>query len=140
MPALLTLALGGWMGFALSRIGFSSWDQVHAMFVFGDLRMLFGFMLAVVVLALAHAVLQRARPGFMQMASRPIHQGTLVGGALFGVGWALTGACPSIVLVQLGEGQLAALLTLGGVFLGNYLYAVIHERYLRWDLGSCVYE
>ena len=140
ISALLTLVLGGWMGFALSRIGFSSWDQVHQMFVFDDLRMFLAFVSAVAVLAVAYAALQRFKPGYVTFTRRPLHKGTLVGGALFGVGWALTGACPSIALVQLGEGQLAALLTLGGIFLGNYLYAVVHERYLRWDLGSCVDE
>jgi uncharacterized membrane protein YedE/YeeE len=138
MYGLITLALGACMGFALSHIGFSSWDEVHAMFVFGDLRMLLAFMLAVVVLAVAYQVLLRVKPGFMTMAARPLHKGTLAGGALFGAGWALTGACPSIALVQLGEGQLAALVTLAGIFAGNYLYAVVHERYLRWDVGSCI--
>ncbi len=59
---------------------------------------------------------------------------------LFGAGWALSGACPSIALVQLGEGQLAAAFTLAGIFTGNWLYAVARERYLHWDTGSCVDE
>jgi uncharacterized membrane protein YedE/YeeE len=138
--AVLTLLLGSWMGFALSRIGFSSWDQVHRMFVFDDLRMLLAFMLAVGLLVVAQLSVRRWRPGYLNVTNRPLHNGTLAGGALFGVGWALTGACPSIALVQLGEGQLGALLTLAGIFGGNYLYAVVHERYLRWDLGSCVDE
>lgn len=138
--ALVTLVLGGVMGFALSRIGFSSWDEVHRMFVFAELRLLFAFMLAVGLLALAYPLFRRARPGLVAMPARPIHKGTVIGGLLFGVGWALTGACPSIALVQLGEGQLAALYTLAGIFGGNYLYARVHERYLRWDAGSCLDE
>ena len=54
-------------------------------------------------------------------------------------GWALTGACPSITMVQLGEGQLAAVWTLGGVFVGNWLYSVVHQRYFRWELGSIAF-
>jgi uncharacterized membrane protein YedE/YeeE len=61
----------------------------------------------------------------------------LAGGALFGVGWALSGACPSIALVQLGEGQLGALVTLAGIFLGNLAYSAIHDRYFRWSTQSC---
>jgi uncharacterized membrane protein YedE/YeeE len=76
----------------------------------------------------------------VRSAYRPIHRGTLLGGVLFGAGWALSGACPSIALVQLGEGQLAAAFTLAGIFTGNGLYAVARERYLHWDTGSCVDE
>ena len=60
-----------------------------------------------------------------------------MGGVLFGVGWALSGACPGIILVQVGEGKLGALVTLAGVFLGNALYAAVHQRYFRFSVGSC---
>jgi uncharacterized membrane protein YedE/YeeE len=59
------------------------------------------------------------------------------GSLLFGVGWALSGACPSVALVQIGEGKLAALATLVGIFAGNYGYAWLHERRFRWSTGSC---
>jgi hypothetical protein len=136
--ALATALLGLFFGFVLSRIGFSSWTEVHHMFLFSDLRMFLAFCLAVAVLTVAGFVLKRAFPGRVALRSRPIHRGTLLGGALFGIGWALSGACPSIAVVQVGEGQLAALLTLAGIVAGNFLYAVVHARYLQWDTGSCV--
>lgn len=123
-------------GFALSRIGFSSWDQVHRMFTFADLRLTLTFASAVAFLAVAWIVI--ARTTGASWAPRRLHPGTIAGGALFGVGWALTGACPSIALVQLGEGQLGAVLTLVGIFAGNWLYSVVHERYFRWSAASCV--
>jgi uncharacterized membrane protein YedE/YeeE len=125
------------LGFALSRIGFSSWDEVHRMFTFADLRLLFTFMFAVALLALAWRVvlrLSRQRPSWPE---RAVHKGTVAGGVLFGVGWALSGACPGVALVQLGEGQLGALWTLGGILVGNHVYAVVHEKYLRWPAASC---
>lgn len=139
MSSLLrTLALGLLFGVVLSRVGFSSWDEVHRMFTFQDLRLLFTFMLAVVALGIAWPVVRRLSASPPRWAPRPIHPGTAVGGVLFGVGWALSGACPSIALVQLGEGHAAALLTLAGIFLGNWLYAKLHERFFRWSAGSCV--
>ncbi|MBK8940052.1 MAG: YeeE/YedE family protein [Polyangiaceae bacterium] len=54
------------------------------------------------------------------------------------VGWALSGACPSIALVQLGEGQLGGLVTLVGIFAGNFVYSIVHERHFRWSTSSCV--
>ena len=132
-----TVVVGLGMGYALSRMGFSSWDEVHRMFTFGDLRLLLTFMAGVVGLAFAWRLVAIASPVTPQWPTRAIHKGTIAGGVLFGAGWALTGACPSIALVQLGEGQLAAVWTLGGIFAGNWVYSLVHERYFRWDVGSC---
>ncbi|HEX2677357.1 MAG TPA: DUF6691 family protein [Polyangiales bacterium] len=135
-----TLALGAFLGFGLSRIGFSSWDEVHRMFVFADLRMFLSFALAVPLLMLLWRVGAKTFATRVPFRARPIHRGTLLGGALFGVGWALSGACPSIVFVQLGEGQLGAVFTLAGMVVGNYLYSIVQQRYLRWDTGTCLDE
>ena len=138
--ALLTVALGVVLGLTLSRIGFSSWDEVHAMFVFSSLRMFLGFCVAVAVLFVAFRVFAKLAPARTHFRERPIHKGTLIGSLLFGAGWALSGACPSIALVQLGEGQLAAGWTLLGIFAGNWLYGAVHARYLHWDTASCLDE
>jgi uncharacterized membrane protein YedE/YeeE len=133
---VITGLAGVALGFCLSRIGFSSWDEVHRMFVFQDLRLLFTFAGAVAILALAWPL--AARAGDARWVTRTIHKGTLAGGAIFGVGWAVGGACPGIALVQVGEGQLGALWTVAGIFLGNFVYSVVHERWFRWSVGSCV--
>jgi uncharacterized membrane protein YedE/YeeE len=59
------------------------------------------------------------------------------GALLFGVGWAISGACPSIAFVQLGQGQLGALATIAGIFVGNRLFAAINGRYLHVPAESC---
>ena len=133
-----TAALGILLGFALSRIGFSSWDEVYRMFTFESPRMLLAFIVGVSALMLAWPLVRRFSATQPRWSARPIHRGTLLGGLMFGVGWALSGACPSIALVQLGEGQAAALFTLCGIFIGNWLYSWAHERYFRWSAGSCV--
>ncbi len=137
MRAVLgTLLIGVAFGFSLSQMGFASWDELHAMFTFTQPRLLLSFITAVIVLAVAWRVI--ACFSAPRWSPRPIHPGTLAGGALFGVGWALSGACPAIVLVQLGEGQLAALWTLAGIVAGNGLYSAVHRRYFRGTTGSCV--
>lgn len=128
--------MGVGFGFALSRMGFSSWDEVHNMFTFSDLRLLLSFMLAVGLLTASWIAIRKLTGA--SWAGRAVHPGTLAGGAIFGVGWALSGSCPSIALVQLGEGQLGALVTLLGILGGNYLYALVHERYFRWSTSSCI--
>jgi uncharacterized membrane protein YedE/YeeE len=120
------------MGAALSRMGFADYAEVHAMFTFQDLRLLYAFAGAVALIALIFLVVLRLRP-----VRRKINPGTFLGGALFGMGWAITGACPSTMLVQLGEGQLAAILTLVGCALGTLWYPKVHARFFKWDMGGC---
>lgn len=127
-------ALGIAFGFALSFIGFSDWGEVHRMFTFQDLRLVLVFGGAVTVNAIAlNLLVKDAR----RVHPKPLHRGTIIGGVLFGLGWALCGACPSIVLVQLGEGQVPALATLVGVLAGTSLYGAVHARWFRWDSGGC---
>jgi uncharacterized protein len=126
------------LGFALSRMGFSSWDQVHHMFTFQSFGLLLAFISAVTLLSGGWWLVRHLSKTPPNWSTRSVHEGTVVGGMLFGVGWALSGACPAIALVQLGEGQLLALYTLGGILLGNWLYAAAHERYFRWSTKSCV--
>jgi len=136
--SLLAGLFGLCLGFALSRIGFASWDEVHDMFTFHDLRLFLAFCTAVTLLGLALLALRATPLLAVYFPPRRIHRGSLVGGLLFGAGWALSGACPAIALVQLGQGQLAALYTLAGILAGNWLYGALHARYLRWDAGSCL--
>jgi uncharacterized membrane protein YedE/YeeE len=132
-PYVLKIAFGVLLGFSLSRIGFSSYDELHKMFVFADWRMFFTFAGALVLTTLMFQVVLRRR----FQVSRPIHKGTIVGGMLFGLGWALAGGCPSIPLVQLGEGKVLALFTVTGIVAGVVVFRFVQRRYLRWDVGSC---
>ncbi len=59
-------AIGLFMGFALSRIGFASWDEVHAMFTFASWRLILAFLTGVV----------GARPGVALDSSS--HRGDVV--------------------------------------------------------------
>ena len=52
--------------------------------------------------------------------------GLLVGGALFGVGWAVMGFCPGTSLGALGEGRWHALFAILGMLLGAALYAELY--------------
>ena len=128
-----TVFFGLLLGFSLSWMGFADYGEVHKMFVFSDLRLFLVFMGGVALTGVAFALL--ARGSNMQL--RPVHKGTILGGVLFGVGWAVTGACPGAALVQVGEGQLPAVVTLVGIFAGTFLYRVINSRWLRWEREGC---
>lgn len=130
---LSAAAFGITLGFTLNRTGFSNFEELHKMLTFDDLRLLFTFMASVTVLLIGFRFLENR----CCMAPRPIHKGSIIGGILFGIGWAVTGACPSVPLVQIGEGRLWGLYTLAGIAAGTALYEFAHRTWFRWDRGSC---
>src|SRR5512147_2891518 len=89
------------LGFALSRIGFASWDAIHAMFTLRDSRLMLVFVFALLLLTVVWTAIRRL--GKPSWRPRAFHTGSIPGGLLFGVGWAISGACPSIALVSIGE-------------------------------------
>lgn len=125
--------LGTLMGYILSRIGFADYDEINKMFVFADLRMFLTFAGSVALLMVVSLVFKKNFP----RQDKFIQPGTLPGSMLFGFGWAVTGACPSLVFVQLGQGKLPAIMTLFGIYLGVILYRKMHAKYFLWDVGSC---
>lgn len=52
----------------------------------------------------------------------------LIGGIIFGLGWALTGVCPGPMFVNLGYGYLAMAIVIVGALGGTYLYGVIKDK------------
>jgi uncharacterized membrane protein YedE/YeeE len=52
----------------------------------------------------------------------------LVGGAIFGVGWGLSGVCPGAGYASLGVGNWPILYAIGGMFLGAYAQGVWRSR------------
>ena len=121
------------LGYFLVRIGFSDFGAVHRMFALSEFRLLFTFAGAVALSMVGFAVFARGH----QLPHKPIHNGTIVGGILFGIGWAITGACPSIALVQLGKGHLPAAATVIGILFGAWAYKKVHAQFFRWDTGAC---
>lgn len=52
----------------------------------------------------------------------------MFGGIIFGLGWALAGACPGPIFVLVGAGYLPILIVLVSAILGTFLYGVIKDK------------
>lgn len=52
----------------------------------------------------------------------------IIGGTIFGLGWALAGACPGPMFVNLGYGYLTMLIVIFGALLGTYLYGIVKHK------------
>jgi len=127
MTAVL-LTSGFALGLALSLLGFSDFGEVHKMFTFADLRLFLTFIGAVSLTAVGFALLGRGK----FPAAGKVDSNQVLGGMMFGVGWALTGACPTIPLVQIGEGKVWAIVPLAGVVMGILLHNGIKAWHPGW--------
>ena len=51
-----------------------------------------------------------------------------IGGLLFGLGWALVGACPGPIFILLGAGIWSVVFILVGALLGTFLYGILKNK------------
>jgi uncharacterized protein len=104
------------------------------MFHFQSFHMYGIFMTAVPTGAISLLLIRRLKLRSMdgQAIEKPVkqyHHGLIIGGLIFGFGWALTGACPGPLYAQIGSGYLIVV----GVFLsavaGTWTYGYF-QKYL----------
>ncbi|MCM2579377.1 YeeE/YedE thiosulfate transporter family protein [Streptomyces meridianus] len=119
------------LGFVVTNIGFGDYTELNRMFTFQDLRMFLAFAGAVAIIVCVFALLRvRRTPG-------RIHAGVVPGAVLFGTGWAVSGGCPAIPIIQVASGYLPAVITIVGVVVGMRLCRWANGRYFHLDRGSC---
>jgi hypothetical protein len=119
------------LGYTVTNIGFGDYAELNRMFTFQDLRMFFAFAGAVVIIAVVFAIVRVRR------TPTRIHAGVLPGAALFGIGWAISGGCPAIPIIQVASGYLPALVTIAGVVVGVRLCRWMTTTHIPIDTGSC---
>ncbi|SDG72035.1 hypothetical protein SAMN05421827_1109 [Pedobacter terrae] len=59
---------------------------------------------------------------------KTFNQGQIYGGLLFGLGWAITGACPGPLFAQIGTGATVIAVTLLSAIAGTWVYGLIRDR------------
>lgn len=71
--------------------------------------------------------------GFVTIGGKTLYVlGVLVGGAIFGAGFALAGYCPGTALASLGAGRKDALPAIAGGLLGALAYSLVYETIEPW--------
>ncbi len=56
------------------------------------------------------------------------HKGQLIGGFIFGLGWAMTGACPGPLFAQIGTGASVVIITLLSAIAGTWVYGLLRDK------------
>lgn len=137
---ILGLVTGIFFGFLLQKSRVLRFEkQIGAMRLY-DMT-IFKFMLSAILVGMV-GITFLAQVDLITLGHKAMNLGgVLVGGALFGLGWAVMGYCPGTSLGALGEGRWHALFAILGMLAGAALYAELYPFFqttvLAWgDLGK----
>ena len=133
MKNLKYLVLGCLFGIILTKAEAISWFRMQEMFRFQGFQMYGIFMTAIPVGILSVWLIRRFRirtVGGMAIyiPSKKFHKGYVIGGFIFGLGWALTGACPGPLFAQIGAGFGVITVTLLSALAGTWVYSALQPR------------
>ena len=133
MKNLKYLVLGTLFGLILTKSEVISWWRIQEMFRFQAFHMYGVIGSAVVVGLISIQLIKRNRLTTINgepivIADKKFTHGTWIGGILFGLGWALTGACPGPLFAQLGSGVPAAAVLILAALAGTWTYSALREK------------
>jgi hypothetical protein len=125
---ILGLSMGVCFGFLLQKGGVTHYGVIMGQLTLQDWTVA-KVMLSAVVTGMFGIYLLRI-PGLVRLHKKSGSVGsTVIGGLIFGVGFALLGYCPGTMAGAIGQGSLDALLGgVAGMLLGTGIYSVIYDR------------
>ncbi|MGB5376417.1 DUF6691 family protein [Muriicola sp.] len=134
MKLLKFLLVGIFFGIVLVKSEAVSWYRIFEMFKFQSFHM-YGIIGSAVFLGII-AVFLIKKIRLKSIENQPIiippkDKGMfryLVGGTIFGFGWALAGACPGPMYILVGTGVMSMLLVIGGAILGTFVYGLVMDK------------
>lgn len=127
------LLFGIFFGIILTKAEVISWFRIQEMFRFQSFHMYGIIGSAVVVGAISILLIKifnlRASDGeSIIFPLKPYNKGLIIGGVLFGLGWALTGACPGPIFALIGSGYSTFIVALLFAAVGAWVYGLLQEK------------
>ena len=134
MKYLKFLVIGIFFGILMTKAEVVSWYRIYEMFKFESFHM-FGILSSAVIIGLV-AVWFIKKRNIRSIEGTPIkfnpkNMGVsryLIGGIIFGLGWALTGACPGPMFVLLGQGASVIVVVLLSAVMGTFMYGLLRDK------------
>ena len=133
MKNIKYLLAGTLLGIIFVKAEIISWFRIQEMFRFHSFHM-FGIIgTAVIVGMISVALIKKLQLKSMEgepitIPPKQFTIGQIIGGLLFGFGWALTGACPGPLFVQIGSGFTVVIVTLISAIGGTWVYGLIKDK------------
>jgi uncharacterized membrane protein YedE/YeeE len=127
------LLAGVFFGVILVKSQVVSWYRIQEMFRLESFHMYGVIGAAVVTGMISVAIIKRFKIKTIQgeaitINKKTFNKGQIIGGLLFGFGWAMTGACPGPLFAQIGAGFTVTLVTLFSAIAGTWVYGAVRER------------
>lgn len=133
LALLSSLFIGTYFGIVLTKSEVVRWQRVHDMFLFNESHMYLiigvGVVVAMVSMSAIKSIQAKTIEGLpIEYKPKPFHKGVVIGGTIFGAGWAIAGACPGPIYAQVGAGAWMGLFTLAGAMVGMFLFAAMKPK------------
>lgn len=131
--SLRYIILGICFGIVLIKAELVSWFRIQEMFRLQSFH-LYGIIGSAIIVGMLSLWLIKKRKiqtlhgETIQTHPKTFHKGQIFGGFLFGIGWAITGACPGPLFAQIGMGATVIFVTLLSAVIGTWFYGLIKEK------------
>lgn len=133
MKNIKFLFVGVIFGLVLTKTEAVSWFRIQEMFRFQSFHMYGIIGSAVVVGAISVYLLKHFRLRSLDnepiiIPSKKFNKGSIIGGTIFGMGWALAGACPGPLYALLGAGYPVIIAAILSALLGTWVYSYLRPK------------
>ncbi|MGB0432239.1 MAG: DUF6691 family protein [Bacteroidia bacterium] len=130
---IIQLILGILFGIILTKAEVISWFRIQEMFRFQAFHMygIIGSAIVIGIIGLQIIKAVKAKNIYGHTVSIPDkkwHWGIVFGGVSFGLGWALTGACPGPLFALFGGGYYVFIVPIVSAIIGTYVYGRLREK------------
>lgn len=134
MKLVKFILVGFVFGIVLTKSEAVSWYRIYEMFQFQSFHMYGIIMVAVLTGIIGIQIIKRYH--LKDYSGTPIcipdkeHSIAryLIGGIIFGLGWALAGSCPGPIFILIGAGFTSVIVVLLGAVLGTFIYGVLKNK------------
>lgn len=125
--------VGIFFGIVFVKAEIISWFRIQEMFRLESFHMYGVIGTAVVVGVISVFLIKKlnARTIYgerITFTDKTFNKGQIIGGLIFGLGWAITGACPGPLFAQIGTGALVITVTLLSAIAGTWVYGYFRDR------------
>ena len=141
LQLIIGLLIGICFGFLLHRGGVTHYDVIVGQLLLTDFTVL-KIMLTAVLTGMIGIYLLKSL-GYVQLHPKPGSIGTnVIGGLIFGAGFAILGYCPGTTAGAVGQGSIDALIGgIGGTIIGAGIFASVYGKIkdgilAKGDFGS----
>lgn len=125
--------IGTFFGFVLIKAEVISWFRIQEMFRFQSFHM-YGIMMSAIAVGITSIFLIKKfniktfNGEEIKIEPKTFSWGNIIGGMMFGLGWAMTGACPGPLFALVGSGVYVIIIALLSAILGTYIYGVYKDK------------